>query len=38
MKRPVIGEIWITAIPIIYYDKNKDINVLKEISEQEKLI
>ena len=27
MKRPVIGEIWITAIPIIYYDKNKDINV-----------
>ena len=27
MKKPLIGEIWVTAIPIIYYDKNKDINV-----------
>ena len=27
MQKPVIGEIWVVAIPIIYYDKNKDINV-----------
>ena len=27
MIKLMIGEIWITAIPIIFYDKNKDINV-----------
>ena len=27
MKKPVIGEIWVAAIPIIYYDKDEDINV-----------
>ena len=27
MNKPSIGEIWITAIPIIYYDENEDINV-----------
>ncbi len=27
MQKPVIGDIWIVAIPIIYYDENKDINV-----------
>ena len=27
MQKPVIGEIWVVAIPIIYYDKNEDINV-----------
>lgn len=27
MQKPIIGEIWIVAIPIIYYDENEDINV-----------
>lgn len=27
MNKPKIGEIWITAIPIIYYEENDDINV-----------
>jgi len=27
MNKPLIGEIWIIAIPIIYYDENNDINV-----------
>lgn len=27
MFKPSIGEIWIVAIPIIYYDKNSDITV-----------
>ncbi len=27
MKKPVIGDIWLVSIPIIYYDVNKDINV-----------
>lgn len=27
MNKPSIGEIWVTAIPIIYYDENEDINV-----------
>ena len=27
MQKPVLGEIWVVAIPIIYYDENNDINV-----------
>lgn len=27
MTRPSIGEIWIVAIPVIYYDENSDITV-----------
>lgn len=27
MNKPLIGDIWIIAIPIIYYDENNDINV-----------
>lgn len=27
MNKPKIGEIWITAIPIIYYEENDDFNV-----------
>lgn len=27
MNKPKIGEIWITAVPIIYYEENDDINV-----------
>lgn len=27
VRKPIIGEIWVVAIPIIYYDENQDINV-----------
>ncbi len=28
MQKPVIGEIWVVAIPIIYYDEIR-LNILK---------
>ena len=27
MQKPIIGEIWVVAIPIVYFDDNNDINV-----------
>lgn len=27
MNKPEIGEIWVVALPIMYYDENEDLNV-----------